>query len=54
MRSILALVYVVVGFFVASGNGYMMFDTLPRALSAFAAILLWPLIFFGVDLHFGA
>ncbi len=53
MRSILALVYVVVGFFVAGAQGYLVFDTLPHALSAFAGILLWPLLFFGVDLRIG-
>lgn len=52
MRSIFSLVYVVVGFFVASANNYAHFDTLSAALSFAAAILLWPLIFFGVDLHF--
>lgn len=52
MRSIFSLVYVVVGFFVASANGYVHFDTLPNAISFAAALLLWPLIFFGVDLHF--
>ena len=52
MRSIFSLVYVVVGFFVASANGYVHFDTLPAALSFVAALLLWPLLFFGVDLHF--
>ncbi|MEX2587409.1 MAG: hypothetical protein WD602_05370 [Actinomycetota bacterium] len=54
MRSIVSLVYVVVGFFVAGNHGYLIFDTLPSAISAGAAILLWPLLFFGVNLHFGA
>lgn len=54
MKSVVALVYVVVGFFVAGSQGYLLFDTLQRAVSAGAAILLWPLLFFGVDLHFGA
>lgn len=53
MRSIFSLVYVVVGFFVAGNNGYLVFDSLANAISAGAAILLWPLLFFGVDLHFG-
>ena len=54
MRSIFSLVYVVVGFFVAQGHGYLVFDTLPHALSAGAAILLWPLLFLGVNLRFGS
>lgn len=52
MRSIFSLVYVVVGFFVASANNYVHFDTLNNAISFALALLLWPLIFFGVDLHF--
>lgn len=52
MRSIFSLVYVVVGFFVASANDYVQFDTLNAAFSFLLALLLWPLIFFGVDLRF--
>jgi hypothetical protein len=52
MRSIFSLVYVVVGFFVASANNYVHFDTLNAAFSFLLALLLWPLILFGVDLHF--
>ena len=52
MRSIFSLIYVVVGFFVASANNYVLFDTINNAISFFLALLLWPLIFFGVDLHF--
>jgi hypothetical protein len=54
MRSIVGLVYVVAGFFVASSHGYLMFDTLGHAVSACVAVILWPLIFLGVNLHFGA
>jgi hypothetical protein len=52
MRSIFSLVYVLVGFFVANANNYFHFDTLSNAISFAAALLLWPLIFFGVNLHF--
>jgi hypothetical protein len=54
MSGILSLVYVVVGLFVSQGHGYLMFDTLPHAVSAGAAILLWPLLFFGFNLQFGS
>jgi hypothetical protein len=54
MRTAIALVYVVIGIFVAGQQGYLLFNTLPNTLSAAAAILLWPLLFFGVNLHFGA
>jgi hypothetical protein len=53
MRSIFSLVYVVVGFFVAQGQGYLLFDSLPHALSAGAAILLWPLLLLGMNLRLG-
>ena len=53
MRTAIALVYVLIGVFVAGQQGYLLFTTLPNALSAAAAILLWPLLFFGVNLHFG-
>ena len=54
MSGIFSLVYVVVGFFVSQNHGYIMFDTLPHAVSAGAAILLWPLLFLGVNLQFGS
>jgi hypothetical protein len=53
MRSVFSLVYVVVGFFVAQGQGYLAFDSLPHALSAVAAILLWPLLLLGMNLRLG-
>lgn len=53
MRSVFSLVYVLVGFFVAQGQGYLAFDTMPHALSAFAAILLWPLLLLGMNLRLG-
>lgn len=53
MGRIISLAWVVVGVFVAHGHGYLNIDTLPHALSAVAAIALWPLLFFGVDLRFG-
>lgn len=52
MRSIISIVYVLIGFFVASGQGYFMLDTLPHALSFAAAVVLWPLLFLGVNLRF--
>jgi hypothetical protein len=45
-----SLIYVIVGAFVAGADNY--FDrlgSLGRVLSALLAILLWPLLLFGID-----
>jgi hypothetical protein len=53
MRSgIVSLVYVVVGIFVASAHHYFAHvTTLKPLLSAVLAVLLWPLLLLGIDLH---
>lgn len=51
--SIGGLIYTVVGFFVANANGYLAVSDLPSLLSAILAVVLWPLLFVGVDLHLG-
>jgi len=53
MRSgIVSLVYVVVGVIVASSHHYFAHaGTLKPLLSALLAIVLWPLLLLGVDLH---
>lgn len=50
--SIVGLVYLVIGLIVASGHAYFAHLTavLP-ILSAILAVLLWPLVLLGVDLH---
>ena len=45
------VVYLVIGVFVAASKGYMVFTSLSSILSALLAIILWPLLLFGVDLH---
>ncbi|MEY2514773.1 MAG: hypothetical protein QOJ89_2131 [bacterium] len=46
------IVYVVIGAFVAAANHYFAHvGSLARIASAVAAILLWPLILFGVDIR---
>ena len=48
----LGLVYLVIGVVVAATNDY--FDnigTIKRAISALLAVLLWPLVLLGIDLH---
>lgn len=45
------LIWVVVGFFVAIQYGYNSFTDISRILSFILAVLLWPLLFLGVNLH---
>lgn len=49
---LLGLVYLVIGIVVAATNDYFKnIDTVNRILSAVLAVLLWPLVLLGVDLH---
>lgn len=51
-RKLIIVLYVVVGAVVASSHHYLSnLDTVRRIASAALAILLWPLILLGVDLH---
>ena len=51
-RKLLGLIYVAIGIFLASSKDYLDNpDTVKRLLSALLAILLWPLLLLGIDLH---
>jgi hypothetical protein len=51
-RNLLGLIYVAVGIFVASSKDYLEnLDTVERVLSGVLAIVLWPLLLLGIDLH---
>lgn len=51
-RKLVIVLYVVVGVVLASSHHYLThLDTVRRIASAALAILLWPLILLGVDLH---
>jgi hypothetical protein len=51
-RKLLGLIYLAIGVFVAASEDYLEnLDTVKRVLSAVLAILLWPLLLLGVDLH---
>ena len=51
-RKLLGLIYVAIGVFVAYSKDYFEHaDTLKRVISAVIAVLLWPLLLLGVDLH---
>ena len=49
--SLLGLIYVLVGIYVAFANDYITVRVVKIVLSALLAIFLWPLILLGVDLH---
>ena len=49
---LLGAIYVAIGIFVAASKDYFEnLDTVKRVLSAVLAILLWPLLLLGIDLH---
>ena len=51
-RKLLLVIYVVIGVVIASTHHYLTnLDTLRRVASAVLAILLWPLVLLGIDLH---
>jgi hypothetical protein len=46
------LIYVIIGVIVAVNRGYFVdLATIGHILSAFLAVLLWPLLILGVNLH---
>jgi hypothetical protein len=49
--SLLGLIYVLVGIYVAFANDYITIRIVKLVLSALLAIFLWPLVLLGVDLH---
>jgi hypothetical protein len=50
--SFLGIVYVVVGVAVAASYDYFQnLDTFRRIASALLAVILWPLLLLGIDLH---
>ena len=52
LRNILIVVYLVVGVVVASSHHYFVhLHSLTAVLSAVLAVLLWPLVLFGLSLH---
>jgi hypothetical protein len=50
--SIISLVYLVVGVIIANSHKYFVHvDNLKAVVSAALAVILWPLLLFGVNLH---
>ena len=54
ISTILFLVYIGLGIFVAQTHDYLdKLGTLRRLISLVLAVLLWPLVLLGVNLHIG-
>ena len=52
IRSLLVAAYLIVGLIVAANDNYLRhLGTVRQVVSAVLAIVLWPLVLFGVDLH---
>jgi hypothetical protein len=50
--NIIGIVYLVVGFVVASNRDYLTtLHTIKQIASAALAVVLWPLLFVGINLH---
>ncbi len=50
--SIVSVIYIIVGIIMASNRGYLGdLGSIPHLLSALIAIVLWPLLLLGVNLH---
>lgn len=53
MRTILFIAYIVIGVVVAASNHYFAhLGGIKPVASAILAVLLWPLVLFGISLHF--
>lgn len=51
-NSIGSIIYIIVGVVIASNRGYLgNLGSIPDVLSAILAVVLWPLVLLGVNLH---
>jgi hypothetical protein len=52
LSTVLFVVYIVIGVIVASGHHYFVhLNSLKPIVSAVLAVLLWPIVLFGVSMH---
>jgi hypothetical protein len=52
LRNLIAIAYLIAGLIVAANDDYLRnLDNVRRVVSALLAIVLWPLVLLGVDLH---
>jgi hypothetical protein len=55
ISGLLLLAYLIAGVVIASANGYLeSLGSIEAVVSAVLAVLLWPLVLFGVDLQIGS
>ena len=52
--SLFGLIYLAIGLIVALGHGYNSVANLSDILSLIIAVVLWPAVLFGLDLHLPA
>jgi hypothetical protein len=52
LRTLIAIAYLIAGLIVAANENYLReLESARQIISAILAIVLWPLVLFGVDLH---
>ena len=52
LKTLIAIAYLVVGLIVAANDNYLReLESVRQVVSALLAIVLWPLVLLGVDLH---
>ena len=52
LKTLITIAYLIVGLIVASNENYLReLDSARQIISAILAIVLWPLVLLGVDLH---
>lgn len=52
IRTLITIAYLIVGLIVAANENYLRnLDNVRRVISAILAIVLWPLVLLGIDLH---
>ena len=49
--SLFGLIYLAIGLVIALSNGYNSVAGVSEVISLVAAVVLWPAVLFGVDLH---
>jgi hypothetical protein len=55
LKTLIGAAYLIIGLIVAANDEYLRnLDNIRRVVSAILAIVLWPLVLLGVDLHIRA
>jgi hypothetical protein len=51
LRALFPVIYIIIGVVISINNGYFALGSISQILSFLLAVLLWPLIFIGANLH---